>query len=201
MANSYSRYRTENKEIRCKTAKTHSQCRHAMPQIVLSTCSHLQWCQVSSRPKWNMCYCSSKVDPSHCCRKIQWASNCTVLYSWCFTLTTARGVSLMCAFQLSLGHKWRKADTDLTHIPSWRMTHSRSLPSMSCGAEQSLKGFSKWWSHAWGWRRTGQSSSGETGWTLSSGMLSAQLTLSFTSRLSSLFRARAVYWQGHWFSD
>lgn len=34
---------------------------------------------------------------------------------------------------------------------SWLMTCSRSRPTMSRGAEQSLKGFSKWLSHAWRW--------------------------------------------------
>lgn len=34
---------------------------------------------------------------------------------------------------------------------SWLMTCSRSRPTMSCVAEQPLKGFSKWLSHAWRW--------------------------------------------------
>lgn len=85
---------------------------------------------------------------------------------------------------------------------SWVMTHSHSQPSISCGAERSLKGFRKWWSHAWGVMedmeraslvRLGQTSSKEG--------LSAQLTLSATFRLSSIVRARVAYWQGHWFPD
>lgn len=147
------------------------------------------------------------IYPSHCCRKVEWTSYFTVLHCWCVTLTAVSCVSLMCAHQswrqLSLGHKWRKADSELNSYPtsSWLMTRSCVQPSMSCGAERTLKGFSKWLSHARGWRSTEQGFSDETGWTYSRGMLSAQQTLSSTSRLSSIVRAGATYWQGHRFPD
>lgn len=80
----------------------------------------------------------------------------------------------------SLEGRLRTADTELTPILRF-MTHD-PLIQVSCGAEQSLKGFSKWWNPACSGR-------GDQMQTSHNGTLPAQQTLSSTSWLS-------IYCQG-----
>lgn len=220
MANSYSKHRVNreqgNKSYNYKILALNPQpvwtCNATNKPLLLFwvpaiTCNGAKWVAIENDLKWNMCYCSSKVDPSTLLQEnlVNIILYCTIqlmfYFSNCKGCFTYVHLSVMEATvsRVQVEESWHWTYSYPTS--SWLMTHSRSQPSMSCGAEQSLKGFSKWWSHAWGWWWRGHGFSAETGWTFSSGMLSAQLTLSSASRLSSIVRARAAYWQGHWFPD
>lgn len=118
---------------------TNMQCHKYMYFTVLRTCR-----QVTVPLRWIPLTAAGKSSEHH-----------TVLYSWCFTLTTARCVSLvyLSVMEVTVSRAQVEESWHWTYsypTSSWLMTHSRSQPSMSCGAERSLKGFSKWWSHAWG---------------------------------------------------
>lgn len=102
-----------------------------------------------------MCCCSFKADHSQWCRKI-WKKHTVQCYK-ADTLPTTMGVSLTVCVPFSHGgtvsrvhieESWQWTYSYPTN--SWPMTHSSTLTSVSFGAERPLKGFSKWWSHAWG---------------------------------------------------
>lgn len=78
-------------------------------------------------------------------------------------------------------------------------------PSMSCGPEQSLKGFAKWSNHFWRWRSTGTCFSKKkkkTGWTsrAEESFLLAHI-LAPPTDWHLLSGPGEAYWQGHGFPD